>query len=622
MNKSRHWFFVTGCLGMFVALIAEPVQAQQSSNSPVCPQLPSVSLLDADSRLYTLNNMGTGAYQLTCTYHRSDGLGLQVFYNWFEQATASAKREYCNASSIIDFSCTEQGSSCSQSSDRAARVQVRTGGPSIPGGIVETALSYFTEQIEPRAATNPCELAEDDLDNAVSECVAVAARALQEGRLDERRTEPGGIVARVVAIFSAAMIDGCDRRDGEVLTKGMPMFIDDCITTGPRGRVRLQFADRDDERDSGPSVMNIGPNSKVCASSFYTRRTVAEENIGRPIGPNERVSNVELLYGWVRAFFKGFGPNSSFNVKAGVAICGIRGSDGIVYYDPSQQTVKALLNEGHMSVSVPGTGETELLPGEQVDVQDSLIWPKQSFLPSTWNTIVSDLEVPGLENDTVASLTPPGRSGSEDYAAITEEAAAYYTAGDYTRALPLFLQAANGGNNNAQNYLGVMYKQGFGTDSDLSMAAVWFQRAVDSGNMYAPSNLGIMYQEGRPFARDYAKAIELYEIGIQRGDPLAMGSLGYAYQVGLGVPVDLEQALSWFREAANLGSSDAMNRVGIYYEYGRTVTADPAEAAKWYRQAVDAGSDNAKVNLARLYRLGSGVEQNYEEALQLFRDAA
>lgn len=83
-------------------------------------------------------------------------------------------------------------------------------------------------------------------------------------------------------------------------------------------------------------------------------------------------------------------------------------------------------------------------------------------------------------------------------------------------ALQVWLPAAQGGDGEAQYYVGQMFERGLGVDPDFAAAAEWYRKAAD---------------------QEYSAA------------QIALGSL---YESGRGVPQDAEEALRWYRRAAGL----------------------------------------------------------------------
>ena len=91
-----------------------------------------------------------------------------------------------------------------------------------------------------------------------------------------------------------------------------------------------------------------------------------------------------------------------------------------------------------------------------------------------------------------------------------------YDRADYRTALHVWLEAAEGGDAQAQYYVGEIYERGLGTEPDYVRAAEWYRKAADQGFAQAQINLGFLYEKG------------------------------------LGVPQDARQALDWYRKATGV----------------------------------------------------------------------
>ena len=171
-----------------------------------------------------------------------------------------------------------------------------------------------------------------------------------------------------------------------------------------------------------------------------------------------------------------------------------------------------------------------------------------------------------------APLGPDGAglpNSSQDLLAAKK----YYAAGDYSRALLLFRNAALTGDGEAANYIAVMYAKGMGgLPKDDVQAVEWYRKAADAGFGLAISNLGVMYAEG----------------------------LG-------GLPKDEVQAVQWYRKAADAGVGQAMALLGSMYQYGAGgLPKDNAQAVQWYRKAADTGYGIAMTCLGAMYASGDG----------------
>ena len=56
--------------------------------------------------------------------------------------------------------------------------------------------------------------------------------------------------------------------------------------------------------------------------------------------------------------------------------------------------------------------------------------------------------------------------------------------------------SAQAGDAEAQNAMGLAYKNGREVPADYAQAATWFQKAADQNNPAAAKNLGLMFAEG------------------------------------------------------------------------------------------------------------------------------
>jgi len=81
-----------------------------------------------------------------------------------------------------------------------------------------------------------------------------------------------------------------------------------------------------------------------------------------------------------------------------------------------------------------------------------------------------------------------------------------YDKGDYKTAFKEWQPLADQGIAEAQNNLGVMYKNGQGVLKDDMQAVKWYRKAADQGNAMAQNNLGVMYAHGEGVLKDMTKA--------------------------------------------------------------------------------------------------------------------
>ena len=85
-----------------------------------------------------------------------------------------------------------------------------------------------------------------------------------------------------------------------------------------------------------------------------------------------------------------------------------------------------------------------------------------------------------------------------------------YDRANYQTALKVWMGQAEGGDAEAQNYVGEIYLKGLGTDPDYSKAASWFEKAAAQGSRRARINLGYLFEQGLGVQQDISKALNLY----------------------------------------------------------------------------------------------------------------
>ena len=94
-----------------------------------------------------------------------------------------------------------------------------------------------------------------------------------------------------------------------------------------------------------------------------------------------------------------------------------------------------------------------------------------------------------------------------------------YVSGDYAMALRLLLPLAEQGHVDAQNLLGIMYREGHGVPQDHVEAVKWYRLAAEQGEAIAQYNLGVIYHEGQGVPQDYVQAHMWYSLAASRLPP-------------------------------------------------------------------------------------------------------
>lgn len=89
----------------------------------------------------------------------------------------------------------------------------------------------------------------------------------------------------------------------------------------------------------------------------------------------------------------------------------------------------------------------------------------------------------------------------------------------FTEAMQEFLPAANAGNADAEELIGVMYAMGLGVKRDDRRAFEWYLRASMKAHPGAQSGIAWYYEIGRGVSKDLVRAYMWYVLSAVGGDP-------------------------------------------------------------------------------------------------------
>ncbi len=104
--------------------------------------------------------------------------------------------------------------------------------------------------------------------------------------------------------------------------------------------------------------------------------------------------------------------------------------------------------------------------------------------------------------------------------AENEAARILLVARDWTAAMEVLLPAAQAGNADAEELVGVLYASGLGVERDDVRAFEWYLRASMKGHPGAQSGVGWYYEVGRGMpAPDLVRAYLWYVLSTIGGDP-------------------------------------------------------------------------------------------------------
>ena len=119
----------------------------------------------------------------------------------------------------------------------------------------------------------------------------------------------------------------------------------------------------------------------------------------------------------------------------------------------------------------------------------------------------------------MAALSVPLLFSSHLYADL-EKARDLMDANEFEQAMAELLPAAQSGNAEAEELIGVMYAMGLGVERDDVRAFDWYLRASLKGHPGAQSGIGWYYEVGRGVsAPDLVRAYAWYVLSAIGGDP-------------------------------------------------------------------------------------------------------
>ncbi len=163
-------------------------------------------------------------------------------------------------------------------------------------------------------------------------------------------------------------------------------------------------------------------------------------------------------------------------------------------------------------------------------------------------------------------------------------------------------KAAQQDHSDAQNYLGLMYQNGYSVEKDTQKAMAWYKKASDGGNIRAKQNLDALLPQAEITLQPLQKEAEknqpqedfaaLYKAAA-KGDAKAQNELGGLFAQGYKTEQDHEKALHWYKKAAQQGHASAFVNLGNAYLYGLGVPADRAQAMDFYMKAIQKGNPQA-----------------------------
>ncbi|HEX4348442.1 MAG TPA: tetratricopeptide repeat protein [Vicinamibacterales bacterium] len=133
---------------------------------------------------------------------------------------------------------------------------------------------------------------------------------------------------------------------------------------------------------------------------------------------------------------------------------------------------------------------------------------------------------------------------------------------DRLKAGELFLEAANGGDPDAEYTVGRMYQNGLaGVQRDAAQARFWYERGASHGQLEAMRNLASLYEGGSGGPQDFKRALEYFRRAAERGHARSLYEISYMTEHGYGVKPNPGDAYMWRLLSVRLAPDD---EVGEY----------------------------------------------------------
>lgn len=152
-------------------------------------------------------------------------------------------------------------------------------------------------------------------------------------------------------------------------------------------------------------------------------------------------------------------------------------------------------------------------------------------------------------------------------------------------------RSAELGNSDAMYFLGELYFQGIGVETDVEKAGMYLGQACDSGNRKAMSIYGKMLFMGDGVVQNYDESASCFYT-LSQDDGEASYILGVMSNLGMGVPRSAERAKKYISQASEAGYEKAESYRSRIMESGKSVdgTKDFALQAKKV-QELDYGTE-------------------------------
>ncbi|PAA88107.1 hypothetical protein BOX15_Mlig005775g2, partial [Macrostomum lignano] len=175
----------------------------------------------------------------------------------------------------------------------------------------------------------------------------------------------------------------------------------------------------------------------------------------------------------------------------------------------------------------------------------------------------------------------------------------------------------------AENALGVAYRNGMAVDKDDKLAFKWFLKSARHGYASAMSNLGLAFYNGTGCERSPTSARWWLQKAADLGQSEAQLKLAGMLIEGEGGPADSEKAVELLKSAADQGLPGALEALQQQMRRGAMKAKRMNSARKIVEEKAAANDKEALFLLGKNYLQGEGgFEQDFELAEMYLRKAS
>lgn len=183
--------------------------------------------------------------------------------------------------------------------------------------------------------------------------------------------------------------------------------------------------------------------------------------------------------------------------------------------------------------------------------------------------------------------------------------------------IALIKKAAETGNVEAQNQLGMVYANGNGGYLDYKEAFIWIKKAADSGHTQSLRTLSWLYANGFGIEQSDEKAQDTSIKLADKGDAKDQYFLASLYQTGLyGMQPDSEKMIAWYYKSALQHYARAQYALAKVILKGVDIEPNDEMAFQWLSLAVMNGHSKADDELKNLIqRLPPEIIEGFKQRM-------